>query len=115
MGNRTRISILIYSTTQAVLFGAGVVAVLATPLQAHADILIPAVVALTAALAAPAAYMLAPRLMTPSDMGVTAAPAPLDLTAGPPYDRRARPTLRPSVYANPGASARDERETKKSG
>jgi hypothetical protein len=62
---RTRVAIaaLIYSMTNAVLFGAGIVPVLAVPaLSAHAAILIPAVVVASLVLAAPLAWLLAPRL-----------------------------------------------------
>lgn len=62
---RTRVAIaaLIYSMTNAVLFGAGIVPVLAVPaLSNHAAILIPAVVVASLVLAAPLAWLLAPRL-----------------------------------------------------
>jgi hypothetical protein len=114
MTKRTRIAILIYSMTQAVLFGAGVVIVLSTPLQTQAAYLIPAVIVLTATLAAPLAYVLAPRLMTSADSDA-GLPAPLNLTACVPYARRARPMLQQSTYANPNPRTEAKRETKKFG
>jgi len=60
---RTRIAILIYSMTNAVLFGIGIIIVLNVPsLAAHAWIGIPAVVVLSLILAAPIAWLIAPRL-----------------------------------------------------
>jgi hypothetical protein len=60
---RTRIAILIYSMTNAVLFGIGIVTVLNVPsLAAHAWIGIPAVVLLSLVLAVPIAWWIAPRL-----------------------------------------------------
>ena len=62
---KTRVSIaaLIYSMTNAVMFGAGIITVLTVPtLQAEAAIGIPAVVVASFILAAPAAWVIAPRL-----------------------------------------------------
>ncbi len=60
---RTRIAILIYSMTNAVLFGIGLLIVLNVPsLAAHAGIGIPVVVVLSLVLAAPIAWLIAPRL-----------------------------------------------------
>ncbi|WP_084396714.1 hypothetical protein [Henriciella aquimarina] len=60
MSNRLAITLLIYGMAQGVLFGFGLLAVLVTPLAAHAAIAIPAVVVLSAALAAPLAWKVAP-------------------------------------------------------
>ena len=63
LSNRARIAILIYSITNAVLFGIGIVTVLNVPsLAAHLWIGIPVVVALSLLLAAPIAWFIAPRL-----------------------------------------------------
>ena len=60
---RLGIAALIYSMTNAVLFGAGLITVLTVPsLRAHAAIWIPVVVASSLVLAAPAAWLIAPRL-----------------------------------------------------
>lgn len=63
--DRTRFMIasLLFSMTNAVLFGAGLLVVLLTPgLQDHLMGWIPAVVAASFAFAAPIAWMIAPRL-----------------------------------------------------
>ena len=63
LSTRARIAILIYSMTNAVLFGIGIVTVLNVPsLAAHAGIGIPVVVVLSLLLAAPIAWFIAPRL-----------------------------------------------------
>lgn len=62
MTNRTAISLLIYGMVQAVLFGAGMIAVVATPLSNHAVYSIPAVVLLSALIAVPVAWKVAPIL-----------------------------------------------------
>jgi hypothetical protein len=63
ISTRTRIAILIYSMTNAVLFGIGIVTVLNVPsLAARAWIGIPAVVLLSLVLAVPIAWWIAPRL-----------------------------------------------------
>ena len=63
ISNRGRIAILIYSMTNAVLFGIGLVIVLNVPLlAAHAWIGIPVVVLLSLVLAVPIAWWIAPRL-----------------------------------------------------
>jgi hypothetical protein len=60
---RLRIAALIYSMTNAVIFGAGIVTVLNVPsLRSNASIWIPVVVAASLVLAAPAAWLIAPRL-----------------------------------------------------
>ncbi len=62
MSTRLAISILIYMMLQAVVFGAGTVLVLATPLANEAMELMPVVVGASIVLAAPVAWWLAPRL-----------------------------------------------------
>ncbi len=60
---RVQIAALIYTMTDAVLFGAGLITVLSLPaLSANADIWIPVVVAAAFILAVPAAWWIAPRL-----------------------------------------------------
>jgi len=60
MSNRMRIAILIYAMVQAVVFGAGAVLVLATPLAQTAMALMPWVVGLSLLISAPIAWLLAP-------------------------------------------------------
>ena len=63
VSTRARIAILIYSMTNAVLFGVGIVTVLNVPsLAAHLWIAIPVVVVLSLLLAVPIAWFIAPRL-----------------------------------------------------
>ena len=63
VSTRARIAILIYSMTNAVLFGIGIVTVLNVPsLAAHAGIGISVVVVLSLLLAAPIAWWIEPRL-----------------------------------------------------
>jgi hypothetical protein len=60
---RTQIAIAVGLMVNAVLFGAGAVAVLSIPaLKAHAMVLLPAVIVLALALTPPIAWMIAPRL-----------------------------------------------------
>lgn len=60
---RTQLAILIYSMTNAVLFGAGLITVLTVPaLSENAAWWIPAVVVASLVLAAPIAWFIAPRL-----------------------------------------------------
>jgi hypothetical protein len=60
---RDRIALLIYSMVNAVLFGIGLVIVLNVPaFAAHLWIAIPAVVLIGLVLAAPIAWLIAPRL-----------------------------------------------------
>jgi hypothetical protein len=60
---RDRIALLIYSMVNAVLFGTGLVIVLNVPaFAAHLWIGIPAVVLISLVLAAPIAWLIAPRL-----------------------------------------------------
>jgi len=61
--SRLRITALIYTMTNAVLFGVGLIAVLTVPeLARNAAYLIPAVVVASLILAAPIAWGIAPRL-----------------------------------------------------
>jgi len=62
MSVRLQIAAMVYLMVQAVMFGAGIVLTLATPLAAHAQALIPAVVVVTALASAPVAWFIAPRL-----------------------------------------------------
>ena len=63
MSTRFRISMVIYGMVNAVLFGTGAIAVLSFPsLQEYWKILIPIVVVVSFVLAAPIAWLLAPRL-----------------------------------------------------
>ena len=60
---RAGIAALIYTMTNSVVFGAGVILVMTVPaLNANAAIWIPAVVAASLILAAPLAWIIAPRL-----------------------------------------------------
>ena len=66
--NRLRIAVLIYSMTNAVIFGAGIIAVLNLPaLSTNAYIWIPVVVVASLVLAAPFAWLIAPRLQARYD------------------------------------------------
>ncbi|GGF64650.1 hypothetical protein GCM10007301_25560 [Azorhizobium oxalatiphilum] len=53
---------MLYLMIQAVLFGVGLIAILATPLSQQAFTLIPLVTLATAALSVPLAWKLAPRV-----------------------------------------------------
>lgn len=60
---RTQLAALIFTMTNAVVFGAGIITVLTVPaLSAHAFFWIPAVVAASVLVAAPLSWFLAPRL-----------------------------------------------------
>jgi len=62
-GVQTQIAVLIYSMTNSVMFGAGLIFVLMVPaLNANAGFWISAVVAASLILAAPFAWLVAPRL-----------------------------------------------------
>ena len=72
--NRLRIAVLIYSMTNAVIFGAGIIAVLNLPaLSTNAYIWIPIVVVASLVLAAPFAWLIAPRLQARYDRRHTQA------------------------------------------
>jgi hypothetical protein len=68
MRNRLRIAALIYSMTNAVIFGAGIITVLNVPtLRDNAFTWIPIVVIASLILAAPFAWLIAPRLQARYD------------------------------------------------
>jgi hypothetical protein len=59
---RLSIAVLVFMMIQAVLFGVGAVLVLATPLADMAMQLMPVVVIVSSIIAAPASWLIAPRL-----------------------------------------------------
>ncbi len=59
---RVQIAALIFMMVQGVLFGVGIVTILATPLSAWAMQLIPALVVVSLAVSIPVSWMIAPRL-----------------------------------------------------
>ena len=66
--NRLRIAVLIYSMTNAVIFGAAIITVLNVPaLNANAYLWIPVAVVASLILAAPIAWLIAPRLQARYD------------------------------------------------
>jgi len=62
MSTRIQIAAVVYMMVQAMMFGLGIVVVLATPLDNWAMQLIPWVVAISAIVSLPIAWMIAPRL-----------------------------------------------------
>jgi hypothetical protein len=85
---RARIAILIYSMTNAVFFGIGIVTVLNVPsLAAHAWIGIPVVVVLSLLLAAPIAWYIAPRMRARYWRGREEADTKKDLRCATPATR----------------------------
>jgi len=62
MSTRFIISLLIYGIAQGFLFGVGVAIVLMTPMKVEAATLVPAAVAVSALLAIPVAWKIAPLL-----------------------------------------------------
>jgi hypothetical protein len=62
MSIRFQISILVFMMVQAILFGVGVVLVLATPLSTFAMQLMPWVVGVSVMISAPLSWIIAPRL-----------------------------------------------------
>jgi hypothetical protein len=63
VSTRTQIAALVFSMTNAVLFGAGLIVVLMVPeLNAHAGFWIAGVVAASLTVAAPFSWLIAPRL-----------------------------------------------------
>ena len=62
MRPRILITLLIYMIVQAVLFGIGMIIVLATPLKEQAAVLVPWVVGITFIIAVPVAFGVAPRM-----------------------------------------------------
>lgn len=66
--NRFIIAVLIYSMTNAVIFGAGIIAVLnVAALRANARVWIPVIIVASLILAAPLAWLIAPRLQARYD------------------------------------------------
>lgn len=59
---RIMLTLLIYLIVQGVLFGIGMVIVMATPLNEQANVLVPWVVGLTFIIAVPVALGIAPRM-----------------------------------------------------
>jgi hypothetical protein len=59
---RILIAAMVYLMVQAIMFGAGIIIVLATPLNAMAMQLIPWVVGVAAILSLPISWLIAPRL-----------------------------------------------------
>jgi hypothetical protein len=64
MAVRFQIAALIFMMVQGVLFGVGIVAILATPLTVWAMQLIPTLVVLSTAASVPVSWIIAPRLRT---------------------------------------------------
>lgn len=62
MVTRVLIAALVYMMVQAVLFGIGTILIVATPLAANASELMPLHIVLSFVVAAPIAWVLAPRL-----------------------------------------------------
>lgn len=63
MSTRFAITLLVFMLTTSLVFGAGIVPVLAIPaLSAHAFVLVPLVVVASFVIGAPLAWILAPRL-----------------------------------------------------
>ncbi len=62
MSTRLAITLLVYGMVQAVLFGAGLLLLLWTPLAADAATYFPAMVIFSALISVPVAWKLAPRL-----------------------------------------------------
>ena len=62
MSVRFQIATLIFAMVQGVLFGVGIIIVLATPLSAFAMQVLPWVVGISIIVSAPLSWMIAPRL-----------------------------------------------------
>jgi hypothetical protein len=62
MSTRLQISALVFMMVQAVMFGAGLVAVLLSPLKFQAMTAIPVMIAVSFVASAPLAWLIAPRL-----------------------------------------------------
>lgn len=62
MSVRLQIAVLVYLMVQAMMFGIGIVLVLATPLKDMAMSLLPAVVLVSAIASLPLSWLIAPRL-----------------------------------------------------
>jgi hypothetical protein len=63
MKTRFAVTALIFMVVQGVLFGAGALLVLATPMRAEMETLLPYAIAISFMLAAPFAWIIAPRMM----------------------------------------------------
>ena len=64
MSSRTATTLLVYGLVQSVIFGAGVLTLLWSPLKNDFGVLIATIVVFGLVLAAPAAWMLAPMMRT---------------------------------------------------
>ncbi|WP_316182505.1 MULTISPECIES: hypothetical protein [unclassified Bradyrhizobium] len=62
MSMRSQISAMVFMMVQAVLFGAGVLTILLTPLSNHAMLAMPVMIALSVVLSAIVSWQIAPRL-----------------------------------------------------
>lgn len=62
MWTRLQIASMVFMMVQAVLFGAGMISILATPLSQNALTLVPCMIAATFLFSAPLAWWIAPRL-----------------------------------------------------
>ncbi len=62
MSTCMQITVLVYMMVQAIMFGAGVLLVLGTPMQSMAMQLMPWVVGVSALISLPVSWMIAPRL-----------------------------------------------------
>ncbi|WP_315755716.1 MULTISPECIES: hypothetical protein [unclassified Bradyrhizobium] len=62
MSMRTQISAMVFMMVQAVLFGAGVLTILLTPLSNHAMLAMPVMIGLSVVLSAIVSWQIAPRL-----------------------------------------------------
>jgi hypothetical protein len=62
MTTDTHIALLIFPMVQAVFFGIGTIAIVATPLSAWAMVLMPPMIVLTMVLSLPVSRIIAPRL-----------------------------------------------------
>ncbi|MBR0774813.1 hypothetical protein JQ543_15795 [Bradyrhizobium diazoefficiens] len=62
MWTRVQIASMVFMMLQPILFGIGMVLILTTPLNQHAMMLIPWMIAATFFVSAPLAWLLAPRL-----------------------------------------------------
>jgi hypothetical protein len=62
MWTRLQIASMVFMMVQAVLFGIGMVSILATPLNQSAMTLVPWMIAVSFVISAPLAWLIAPRL-----------------------------------------------------
>ncbi|MDP3545459.1 MAG: hypothetical protein Q8S29_04700 [Phreatobacter sp.] len=63
MKTRLAVTALIFMVVQGVLFGVGALLVLATPMRAEMETLLPYAIVVSFMLAAPLAWIIAPRMM----------------------------------------------------